>query len=408
MSNSEETEPQNSEEVDENLVTVEVDQSEASDTPTEEIIMAESFRIPPVLTFDGNVKEKWCRWSQKFDLYLKASGLSEKSEDRQIAVLLNIIGDEALEKYNTSTLTEAQKKSVKETLKAFEDYCTPKANEAIERHIFNSRFQREGEDFMSFLTALKTLSSSCNFGTLCDSLVRDRIICGIRDLEVKTKLLKEDDLTLEKCISICKASELAELQMKTLESEEEKIHGIKKYTNKYEKKKQDNSKNQNVNTAIGSRTAAQQSCSRCGRVHQPRQCPAFNKDCNKCGKKNHFASMCRVTEPFIRTLVSNEDDNDFFIGALNSGKENRKSEIKNSGSKWLEEILVNNKHRVKVKFDTGANTNAISSTELAGLNIDKKYVNKCSANVKAYGDTAPLLLAHVPYCVRFRIEKRRC
>ena len=56
-------------------------------------------------------------------------------------------------------------------LEGFEAYCNPKKNETMERYKFFQRFQEPGD--------LKTLASTCNFLTLKDSLVRDRIICGI-------------------------------------------------------------------------------------------------------------------------------------------------------------------------------------------------------------------------------------
>ena len=35
-------------------------------------------------------------------------------------------------------------------------------------------------------------------------------------------------------------------------------------------------------------------CSYCGYHHEGRGCTAYGKDCRSCGKKNHFASMCRT------------------------------------------------------------------------------------------------------------------
>ena len=130
-------------------------------------------RMPPVLSFDGNLKEKWQKRKQKFMLYLVAAGLDTKSQERQAAVLLNLIGEEALEKYNTFGLSEEQNKDLKEVLKAFENFCSPKANETIDRHLFFMRSQQSGESFMSYLTDLKTLSGVCGFGDLKDSLIQN-------------------------------------------------------------------------------------------------------------------------------------------------------------------------------------------------------------------------------------------
>ena len=41
------------------------------------------------------------------------------------------------------------------------------------------RNQETGESFDTYLTALKALAKTCNFGSLKDELIRDRIVCGI-------------------------------------------------------------------------------------------------------------------------------------------------------------------------------------------------------------------------------------
>ena len=34
-------------------------------------------------------------------------------------------------------------------------------------------------------------------------------------------------------------------------------------------------------------------CHDCGLVHGPRQCPAYNRNCNKCHALGHFAKCCQ-------------------------------------------------------------------------------------------------------------------
>ena len=34
-------------------------------------------------------------------------------------------------------------------------------------------------------------------------------------------------------------------------------------------------------------------CGKCGTSHPPRECPAWDKNCHKCGNKNHFSMQCR-------------------------------------------------------------------------------------------------------------------
>ena len=52
-----------------------------------------------------------------------------------------------------------------------------------DRFLFNSRSQEAGEGFGHFITELRHLASTCEFGDKEDELIRDRIVLGIRDGE---------------------------------------------------------------------------------------------------------------------------------------------------------------------------------------------------------------------------------
>ena len=57
----------------------------------------------------------------------------------------------------------------------FKVYCVGQGNETFERYNFNMRVQQEGERVDAYVTALKTLAKTCNFGQLQDDLPKDRI-----------------------------------------------------------------------------------------------------------------------------------------------------------------------------------------------------------------------------------------
>ena len=97
----------------------------------------------------------------------------------------------------------------------------------MERYKFFQCFQEPGEPFERFVTDLKVLTSTSNFGTLNDSFVHDRIICEIQDKQLREDLLKESDLNLEKCLRTCRAAALSKDQSKTLEPDQGKIHLVK-------------------------------------------------------------------------------------------------------------------------------------------------------------------------------------
>ena len=71
--------------------------------------------------------------------------------------------------------------------------------------------QQQGESFDTYLTLLRSLAKTYNFGELRDNLLRDRIVLG---------LLAEPKLTLDKCVNICRANETTTKQFKEITSDE--------------------------------------------------------------------------------------------------------------------------------------------------------------------------------------------
>ena len=47
------------------------------------------------------------------------------------------------------------------------------------------RVQETGESFDLFLTALRSLAKTCNFGSMQDPMIRDRVVVGVRDTALK-------------------------------------------------------------------------------------------------------------------------------------------------------------------------------------------------------------------------------
>ena len=101
-----------------------------------------------------------------------------------------------------------------EIISKFDSFAVEEENETYERFIFNNRDQKEGETFESFHAAIRSLDNTC-----INSVLRDSIVIGIRDAIVQTTLLTELNLTLETCVTICKAAENAIAQGQQLKPE---------------------------------------------------------------------------------------------------------------------------------------------------------------------------------------------
>ena len=56
---------------------------------------------PPGLQLTGNVSDNWAKFRQKLEIYFEATGAAGKAERVKTSILLHVIGEEALELYNT-------------------------------------------------------------------------------------------------------------------------------------------------------------------------------------------------------------------------------------------------------------------------------------------------------------------
>jgi len=245
--------------------------------------MENLFKPPEPLVLDGHIAENWKKLSQKFDVFMTASGLKSKSEETQIAVFLNFIGDDGLELHNTFPYSEEEAKSLEAIKKRFNDYCAPTANVIFERYKFNSIVQQEGQPFDSFLTELRKAIKSTLYKDT-DDMIRDRIVMGIKNKGTQERLLRESKLTLNKAVEFCRPTEISRSQAKVLQ-EPVLVDAVRR---------------QSLNSSPDLNKI---DCKYCGYKHfRNARCPATGKTRAKCQGRNHFASVC-LSDPEKRKVM---------------------------------------------------------------------------------------------------------
>ncbi|CAM1314265.1 Uncharacterised protein r2_g2480 [Pycnogonum litorale] len=212
-------------------------------------------KTPGELNFEGgNVAQNYRVWLQRFELYSLASGLSQRDEKVQCTTFLHVAGTEAIKVFNTFDFQDVERDKMEVLKEKFSRYCEPRKNVIYTRHMFFLRNQEVEEAIDSYVTDLKTKAKDCEFGELCDSLIRDRMVCGVRDPQLKAILLRNDALTLRRCVEICQGHEQSVKSMKQLTEE------------------------QSVSTNFVQRSTGvqpKQVCKQCGHtVHKTKECPA--------------------------------------------------------------------------------------------------------------------------------------
>ena len=79
-------------------------------------------------------------------------------------------------------------------------------------------YTQNGRSFDNFLIDIKNKAKTPEFRNLEDSLIRDRIVCGIGE-KMRERLLRDSELKLSKAANMVKAFEISRIQMSDLEGQ---------------------------------------------------------------------------------------------------------------------------------------------------------------------------------------------
>lgn len=80
----------------------------------------------------------------------------------------------------------------------------PQSNILYERYRFFERCQKSEELLSDFVKAVSRLAKACAFDGLEESLVRDRVIFGLKDVQLKNKIIERGgDPSLGEAIQLC-------------------------------------------------------------------------------------------------------------------------------------------------------------------------------------------------------------
>ena len=172
--------------------------------PAVPLFFQSTIPLPSKLEFKGNLAVNWKKF--KSANYEVASRLNTQSRDLHTATLLTCIGPDVLEIYDGVPFASSEERTqIDKVVELLDAYFISETNEIYEAYLFNQRVQEIRESFDSF--ALRSLAKTCNFGSMQDRMIRDRVVVGVRDNGTRKKLLAENKLTLNKCTDICRASE---------------------------------------------------------------------------------------------------------------------------------------------------------------------------------------------------------
>ena len=127
--------------------------------------------------------------------------------------------------------------------------------------------QHPGESIDQYITDLRLKVKTCEYGTMADEMIKERIVVGVQSDIVRGRLLREKDLNLLKAIDICKAAEASTQQLEKL-ADEKKVEILQA----------NHPTTHRAGTKNNPSRRPGPTCQNCGRNHPSRRCPAYGEN----------------------------------------------------------------------------------------------------------------------------------
>ncbi|XP_064475837.1 uncharacterized protein K02A2.6-like [Ornithodoros turicata] len=259
--------------------------------------------VPPFLERPGKPPVPWSQWRRMFDNYMLAiDGISYRP-DRQKAMLLHALGTEGQRIFYTLSVpavpseqssgdsTTATVNVYKEALATLEKRYAESYNVMVERRKFRQRSQLPDESIEEYVTALRGLAITCNYGTMLDETLRDQLVDKALLPQVRERLLLEGStLTLERATQI--ASHVEQSRKEAQRILQENTAAVEKVFKKPFKR----SAGKPATPKPQAQGKNATTCFRCGSPYHlanSQECKARYKECFKCKKIGHFGAVCR-------------------------------------------------------------------------------------------------------------------
>ena len=210
-------------------------------------------------------------WKRKFEGYCLLTHIRQLSPPEQRAALLAVLDDDWSRVVDFG-LPLPVAASMDQIIDAMHTYLRRQRNVIIDRRDFTSRLQQPGETIDEYVCALKEIASCCDFCQHCvDDRFRDHIVVGTNDCKARRRMLETPDLTLEKALDICRASECATNNSSAIR-DSVTVGGISRYR-----------RERGRGRSGSAESMPTEWCRRCGATqHRDQRCPALDRTCNIC------------------------------------------------------------------------------------------------------------------------------
>lgn len=287
---------------------------------------------PNPLSYNADIKKNWKSWRKDFLSYLNVN-CKDCSDEVKVSLLKQHIGKPGDQTVNNIIENIKNKNNLAVVLSKLDaHFDSLPENEVVARYDFFKTPRNIGS-IDKYINYLKKKASTCNFGDIEDSIIRDKVILETNDDRLREKLFEKVNLDLNSLKDIYKKHISENQRKKESTSMIDKntsnnidTKNVKTASDNNTRKGQtipkkndnnnpgdasiDNSENNNKgtnscgNTKQANNQQFKNNCWRCNQKHPIGNCPAWGSKCEECGKFHHYTSRCKFQNESRRTNIS--------------------------------------------------------------------------------------------------------
>ena len=127
-------------------------------------------------------------WSEDFDQFRPASGLTTNDAKKQASALFYCQGEVLESVLNSTDISDEERKDYNTVIAKLISFFILCQNVILERARFNQCNQLKGEMAKQFVMELYRLADSCEYENLKDDMIHNRLLVGICDNALSQQL----------------------------------------------------------------------------------------------------------------------------------------------------------------------------------------------------------------------------
>ena len=306
-------------------------------------------------SFDSS-QEDWLSYIARVQNYFVANDIAEDKAAKRRAILLSVCGVSTYRLIKSlAAPAKPEEVSFENLVKLVEGHHNPEPSATVQRFKFHSRCRQPAETVSTYIAELRRIAEHCKFDNL-DSMLCDRLVCGIQDPRIQRRLLAESKLEFKQAFELAQAMESADRDAKTLvNNPSTPVHAIPGQTPRHAPRQQQQSRSQ---------LKGDQTCYRCKGKHSAKSCRFKDAECRNCKKKGHIARACMSMPRPPNRAQGNRQQTHLLTEVENSLSDTDPAyplfNVTNTSTKPLLVTVELNQAPVEMEVDTGASVSLIS------------------------------------------------